>query len=43
MMQEKESGRILQCIGGIYTVATDSGTVSSFELLLSELLFYQRQ
>ena len=28
MMQEKESGRILQCIGGIYTVATDSGTVS---------------
>ena len=28
MMQEKESGRILQCIGGIYTVATDSGTIS---------------
>ena len=28
MMQETESGRIVQCIGGIYTVATDSGTVS---------------
>ena len=28
MMQEKESGRFLLCIGGFYTVATDSGTVS---------------